>query len=144
MLSRSNSVLLCVVNDLEVIYTFLYGIPKAIINNFLAYNDLLIVSLLGKKALTWNTGYLKSLFIRIQRLIKWLLPWKRFLVMWLYGYFFMSVSFCFKCIFELSSNILEYETYQMDCWLANTLALNNAGLIILVQVCPNFLILEAL
>lgn len=52
MLSRSNSVLLCIVNDLEVIYTFLYGIPKAIINNFLAYNDLLIVSLLGRKALT--------------------------------------------------------------------------------------------
>lgn len=51
MLSRSNSVLLCTVNDLEVIYTILYGIPKTVMNNFLAYDNLLIVSLLGRKAL---------------------------------------------------------------------------------------------
>lgn len=29
--------------------------------------------------------------------------------------FLMSVSFCFKCIFELSSNILVNKTYQISC-----------------------------
>lgn len=62
MLSGSNSnCLLGMVNGLGESHTFLYGVPRIIINTFVAYNDLLIASLLERKALTLNTGYLRSL-----------------------------------------------------------------------------------
>lgn len=82
-----------VVNDLEESHTFLCGVPRIIINNFVTYNDFLIASLLERKGLTLNTGYLRSLFMRIQHQIKCLLPWKRFLVMWSYGHVLCWFSF---------------------------------------------------
>lgn len=50
-----------------------------------------MVSLLERTALTLNTGYLRSLFMRIQHQIKCLLPWKRFLVMWSYEHFYVGL-----------------------------------------------------
>lgn len=85
--------LLGVVNDLGESHTFLYGVPRVIINNFVVYNDLLIASLLERRALTLNTGYLRSLFMRIQHQIKCLLPWKRFLVMWSYKHFYVGLVY---------------------------------------------------
>lgn len=82
-----------VVNDLGESHTFLCGVPRIIINNFVTYNDFLIASLLERKALTLNTGYLRSLFMRIQHQIKCLLPWKRFLAMGSHGHVVCWFSF---------------------------------------------------
>lgn len=85
--------LLGVVNGLGESHIFLYGAPRIIINNFVTSNDLLIASLLERKALTLNTGYLRNLFMRIQHQMKCPLPWKRFLVMRSYGHFLRWFSF---------------------------------------------------
>lgn len=86
-------ILLCIADGLEDICTFQCVIPKAIINNFFAYNDLLVVNLLERKSLTLNTGYLRSLFMRIQHQAKRLLPWRRFSAMWPHGHFLHLLSF---------------------------------------------------
>lgn len=120
-----------VVNDLGESHTFLCGVPRIIINNFVTYNDFLIASLLERKALTLNTGYLRSLFIRIQHQIKCLLPWKRFLAMGSYGHVLCWFSFALLFLLFWVDQWMEPVNH---CWLADFSAFTE---------CPNFLLLWA-